>query len=73
MTTVTVTQDTAHLKAKRARLYRRCQKAHVTHDAVAAEAQCSRSYVVHFFAGRRSSRAIELAIEKLLAKSGEVD
>jgi len=71
MTTVTVTQDTEQLKTKRARLQKRCKRLDVTHDAIAAEAQCSRTYVVHFFAGRRSSRAIELAIEKLLARNGE--
>lgn len=69
MTIVTVTRDIGQLKEKRVRLYRRCQKARITHDVIAAEAQCGRTYVVHFFAGRRSSRAIELAIEKLLAKS----
>ncbi len=69
MTNVTVTPDTEELKEKRARLRKRCRRAGVTQEAIAAEAHCTRTYVVHFFAGRRSPRAVELAIEKLLAKA----
>jgi len=67
-----VTTDTVaraapkQLKRQRRPLYDRCRQAGITHDMIAEEAHCTRGYVVHFFAGRRSPRAVELAIEKLL-------
>ncbi|MDD5304779.1 MAG: hypothetical protein PHS14_16915 [Elusimicrobia bacterium] len=67
MTTDTVTRGTKKLKAERRELYERCRERGITHDKIAAVARCSRTYVVHFFAARRSPRAIELAIELLLA------
>lgn len=67
MTTDTLAQSPKNLKRTRRALYERCRERQITHDAIAAEAHCSRSYVAHFFAARRSPRAVELAIEKLLA------
>lgn len=67
VTTATVTQGTRQLKRKRRELQERCRAAEITHDKIAAEARCHRTSVVHFFSGRRSPRAVELAIEKLLA------
>lgn len=66
MTTATVTQGTRQLKRARRALSEQCRAAQITHDAIAAEARCHRTSVVHFFSGRRSPRAVELAIEKLL-------
>ena len=68
MTQGTLAQKATPKQLKRVRrpLYERCRAQGITHDAIAAEARCSRPYVAHFFAGRRSPRAVELAIEKLL-------
>lgn len=71
----TVTQGTlarnttpTQLKRTRAPLALECRTLGITQDLIAAEARCSRPYVAHYFAGRRSPRAVELAIEKLLAE-----
>lgn len=66
MTTVNVAQSEKQLKRARKALYAQCEAAGITLKAIAEEARCSKSYVVHYFKGRRSPRAVELAIEKLL-------
>lgn len=68
MTQGTLTQTPKKLKRARRALYLQCREHGITHDAIAAEAHCTRPYVAHYFAGRRSPRAVELAIEKLLAQ-----
>lgn len=66
MTTDTVPQTGNELKAQRRALYLVCHKYGIRHIDVAAEAECSRTYVVQFFSGTRSPRAIALAVEKLI-------
>ena len=76
MTNATVTAQSAtqdkrrRLALKRARqpLRDRCRALGITHDDIAAEARCHRTYVVQYFSGRRSPRAVELAAEKLIAE-----
>jgi len=75
VTTATVPQETTELRATRQALYAVCKKAGIRHIDVAVEAECSRTYVVQFFGGTRSPRAIALAVEKLLgiAKARKLD
>lgn len=56
----------SELKAERRPLYEQCKRLGITHDTIALEARCSRVYVVNYFSGHRSPRAVELAIEKLI-------
>lgn len=57
--TVTVT-------GKLARLRRQLKRQGITQDAIAAEAGVTRTYVVHFMAGRRKAPRVQAAIDRLL-------
>lgn len=65
----TSAQAPQKLKADRRPLYEQCRDLRITHDDIAAEAHCSRNYVVMYFSGLRSPRAVELAAEKLIARA----
>lgn len=65
MTTVTVAQSKKNLKRLRKAQHDECLALGIDNKAIAEEARCSKSYVTHYWAGRRSPRAVELAIEKL--------
>lgn len=70
MTNVTVAQSEKQLKRARRPIRARCEAASISNQMIADEAECSKTYVSHYWHGRRSPRAIELAIEKLLAAAG---
>lgn len=58
------------LRAERGRLDAERRRWKVTHDAIATRADVDRTYVVHYFAGRRFPRhdVIEPATKALIAE-----
>jgi len=56
----TVAHDVERVKEARQRLYRRCRKAkpRITHDVIAAKVGCTRTHVVHWFAGEVEGKGL---------------
>jgi hypothetical protein len=60
--TVTIPKWLGRLNSARKRLG-------ITHDMIAARAKCDRTYVVHFFSGRRAPARLRVVTEELVAEA----